>query len=66
MWMEEKHPKVNHNRIAEAAELNPDVISSACPFCSTMLSDAINETQRQESLENTDISSLVLEAMDIS
>jgi Fe-S oxidoreductase/nitrate reductase gamma subunit len=66
MWMEEKHPKVNHNRIHEAAELNPDVISSACPFCSTMLSDAINETQLQESLENMDISRLVLEAMDIS
>ncbi len=65
MWMEEKHPKVNHNRIAEAAELNPDVVISACPFCATMLSDAINETQRQENLENLDISALVLEAMDI-
>ncbi|RQW03476.1 MAG: 4Fe-4S dicluster domain-containing protein, partial [Calditrichaeota bacterium] len=66
MWMEEPHPKVNHNRIEEAAGLNPNVVTSACPFCATMLSDAINETKRQESLENRDISLLVLEAMDIS
>jgi Fe-S oxidoreductase len=63
MWMEEKQPKVNHNRIEEAAQLKPDVVSSACPFCSTMLSDAINETKRDESMENKDIALLVLEAM---
>jgi Fe-S oxidoreductase len=64
MWMEEKQPKVNHNRIDEAATLNPDVVSSACPFCATMLSDGINETKRQDQLENKDIALLVLEAMD--
>ena len=64
MWMEEKQPKVNHNRIDEAAQLNPDVVSSACPFCATMLSDGINETKRQEQLENKDIALLVLEAME--
>jgi Fe-S oxidoreductase len=63
MWMEENQPKVNHNRIEEAARLNPDLVSSACPFCSTMLSDAINETKRNESMENKDIVLLVLEAM---
>jgi Fe-S oxidoreductase/nitrate reductase gamma subunit len=64
MWMEEHHPKVNHNRIDEAAELKPDVVSTACPFCSTMLSDAINETKRQDSLKSEDIALLVLEAME--
>ncbi|MEJ2538013.1 MAG: (Fe-S)-binding protein, partial [Calditrichia bacterium] len=64
MWMEEHHPKVNHNRIEEAAELKPDVVSTACPFCSTMLSDAINETKRQDSLKSEDIALLVLEAME--
>ena len=65
MWMEEEQPKVNHNRIEEAAQLKPDLVSSACPFCSTMLSDAINETKRSESMENKDIALLVLEAMEI-
>ncbi len=65
MWMEESHPKVNHNRIEEAAGLNPDTVASACPFCATMLSDAINETKREEKLTNQDISLMILEAMDL-
>lgn len=64
MWMEEGHPKVNHKRVEEAAILKAEVVCSACPFCSTMLSDGINETNRQECMENKDISLLVLEAMD--
>ncbi len=66
MWMEEERPKVNHNRIEEAAGLNPDVVGTACPFCSTMLNDAINETHREEKLENKDLALLVAEAMGLS
>lgn len=64
MWMEEGHPKVNHKRVEEAAVLEAEVVCSACPFCSTMLNDGINETNRQEYLQNKDISLLILEAMD--
>ena len=39
MWMEEKIGKrINVERTEEALELDPDVISTACPFCITMLS----------------------------
>ena len=41
MWMEEKIGKqINVERTEEALSLNPDVISTACPFCMVMLSDA--------------------------
>ena len=63
MWMEEKAPKVNHNRVEEAVQSGAELVCSACPFCATMLSDGINETSRQEQLENQDVALLVLEAM---
>ena len=48
MWMEEKIGKrINVERTEEALELDPDVISTACPFCITMLSDALT-TQEAE------------------
>jgi Fe-S oxidoreductase len=41
-WMEEKIGKrINVERTDEALGLDPDVISTACPFCMVMLSDAV-------------------------
>ncbi len=65
MWMEEERPKVNHNRVEEAAGLKPDVVSTACPFCSTMIHDGIQETHRAEQMENKDLALLVAEAMEL-
>ena len=43
-WMEEKIGKrVNVERTDEALGLNPDLISTACPFCMVMLSDAVTQ-----------------------
>jgi Fe-S oxidoreductase len=40
--MEEKIGKrINMERTDEAIGLDPDVISTACPFCMVMLSDAV-------------------------
>ena len=45
-WMEEKIGKrINRERTDEALALNPDIISTACPFCIVMLSDAVSEAQ---------------------
>ncbi len=44
MWMEETIGKrVNHERIDEALSLEPDYVSTACPFCMVMLDDAVND-----------------------
>jgi Fe-S oxidoreductase len=44
MWMEETIGKrVNHERIDEALAMNPDIVSTACPYCLVMLDDAVND-----------------------
>ena len=43
-YMEETVGKrVNHERIDEALALEPDLVSTACPFCFVMLDDAVND-----------------------
>ncbi|MCW5254779.1 (Fe-S)-binding protein, partial [Streptomyces sp. SHP 1-2] len=43
MWMEERIGKrVNDERVDEALSLNPDIVSTACPFCLVMLTDSVN------------------------
>jgi Fe-S oxidoreductase len=63
MWMEEKiGKKVNIERTEEALSLNPDIISTACPFCMTMMSDGVKEKGRQEEVKIKDFAELVLDA----
>lgn len=51
--MEEKIGKhINVERTDEALGLDPDLISTACPFCMVMLSDAV--TAKQQSGEARD------------
>ena len=48
MWMEEKIGKrVNVERTDEALGLDPDLISTACPFCMVMLTDAVVAKQAE-------------------
>jgi Fe-S oxidoreductase len=45
-WIEEKIGKrINVERTEEALGLDPDLISTACPFCMVMLSDAVTAKQ---------------------
>jgi Fe-S oxidoreductase len=47
MWMEERIGKrVNHERIEEALALDPDVVSTACPYCMVMFVDAVTAKQQ--------------------
>jgi Fe-S oxidoreductase/nitrate reductase gamma subunit len=62
-WLEEKlGTRVNQNRIAEAAETlgaQGGVVATGCPFCLTMMKDAVNETGREASLRVMDVAELV-------
>jgi Fe-S oxidoreductase len=61
MWMEEKiGKKVNIERTEEALSVNPDTISTACPFCMTMMSDGVKEKGKQEEVKVKDIAEIVL------
>jgi len=64
MWLDENKPKVSHNRVDEAAALNPNMVATACPFCAVMINDGINETGREGQLETGDIAQVVASALE--
>jgi Fe-S oxidoreductase len=64
MWMEEKIGKrINVERVDEALSLNPDVVSTACPYCMVMLSDAVTAKQQsgeaREGVEVLDVAQIL-------
>lgn len=68
MWMEERIGKrVNNERIDEALDLDPDVVSTACPYCLVMLGDSITEKKQQgqakEGLEVVDVAQLLARSL---
>ncbi|MGZ4582368.1 MAG: (Fe-S)-binding protein [Nocardioidaceae bacterium] len=68
MWMEEKIGKrVNVERVDEALGLDPDIVSTACPFCLVMLGDAVTakkqEGEAREDVEVLDVSQLLLRSV---
>jgi len=64
MWMDEAKPRVNRNRVDEAAtKTNADIVCTACPFCSVMISDGIKATGREEALETRDVAQIVADAL---
>ncbi|MFD7226603.1 heterodisulfide reductase-related iron-sulfur binding cluster [Streptomyces sp. NPDC059881] len=68
MWMEERIGKrINTERVDEALSLNPDIVSTACPFCLVMLSDSVNgkkgEGKAKESLQVVDVAQLLLDSV---
>jgi Fe-S oxidoreductase len=65
MFMEEDlGTRINHARIEEAAATGAAEVCSACPFCLTMLGDAIKETDRQETIRARDIAEVLLERIE--
>lgn len=64
MWMEEKiGKKVNIERTEEALKTNAEIISTACPFCMTMLTDGVKEKGKSENISVKDFSELMLDAI---
>ena len=68
MWLEERTgTRINANRVEEALALNPDSITTSCPYCMVMLGDAVNAKkaagQAKENLEVIDVSQLLIRAV---
>ncbi|MEU6990837.1 heterodisulfide reductase-related iron-sulfur binding cluster, partial [Streptomyces sp. NPDC046465] len=68
MWMEERVGKrINTERVDEALSLNPDIVSTACPFCLVMLTDSVNgkknDGQAKETLQVVDVAQLLLDSV---
>jgi Fe-S oxidoreductase len=68
MWLEERTGKrINEERIDEALALDPDTVSTACPYCMVMLGDAVNAKkaagQAKQSLEVIDVAQLLVRSI---
>ncbi|MEV5484102.1 MULTISPECIES: (Fe-S)-binding protein [Streptomyces] len=68
MWMEERIGKrINNERVDEALSLNPDIVSTACPFCLVMLTDSVNgkknDGKAKDSIQVVDVAQLLLDSV---
>ena len=57
MWMEETAGKrINIERIEEALESDPDIVSTGCPYCMIMLDDAVKDKiQKREASQHVQV-----------
>jgi Fe-S oxidoreductase len=63
MFMEENIGKrINVERTEEALGTGAKVIASACPFCSTMLTDGVKSKEKQETVQIKDLAEILDEA----
>ncbi len=70
-WMEEKIGKrINVERTEEALALDPDLISTACPFCMVMLSDAVaakvGEGEAREDVKVLDVAQILQQSLGVA
>jgi len=64
MWMEEKiGTRVNHNRVDEVLASGVDTVATACPFCTIMLRDGVQDRNAAEKVDVLNVSELVAKSM---
>jgi Fe-S oxidoreductase len=64
MWMEEKiGTRVNHNRTDEILASGADTVATACPFCTIMLRDGVQDRNAGERVQVLNVSELVAKSM---
>ncbi|MEK3883416.1 (Fe-S)-binding protein [Paenibacillus sp. PL2-23] len=64
MWMEEHAgTRVNYARTAQALEVKPSIISSACPYCLTMMEDGLKALDDGGRVAARDIAELLAESV---
>ncbi|MES1158083.1 MAG: (Fe-S)-binding protein [Haliangium ochraceum] len=64
MWMEEKiGTRVNHNRTDEILASGVQTVATACPFCTIMLRDGVQDRNAAERVQVLNVSELVAKSM---
>jgi len=64
MWMEEKiGTRVNHNRTDELLATGAETVATACPFCTIMLRDGVQDRNAGERVQVLNVSELVAKSM---
>jgi len=60
MWMEtDANTRINHNRLADALNVQADIVATACPYCLLMFDDAIRSKGLGEQMQVLDISEVM-------
>jgi len=59
MWMEEKYERINVERTKQLTDTGADTVSTACPFCVTMIYDGVKDLGKEESVKVLDIAEIV-------
>jgi Fe-S oxidoreductase len=63
MWLEEKTgSRINLNRADEVIASNAKTVSLGCPFCMTMMTDALKSKQREDILVK-DVAEIVADSL---
>jgi Fe-S oxidoreductase len=64
MWMEEKiGTRVNHNRVDEILASGAATVATACPFCTIMLNDGVQDRNAGDKVAVLNVSELVAKSM---
>jgi Fe-S oxidoreductase len=64
MWMEEKiGTRVNHNRVDEVLASGVTTVATACPFCTIMLNDGVQDRNAGDKVQVLNVSELVAKSM---
>lgn len=65
MWMEETEgTRINIARTEQALEVQPNLVSSACPYCLTMLSDGVKAKEQEEQIQTMDVAEILALSME--
>jgi Fe-S oxidoreductase len=60
MWMDEKvGERINHFRLKDVLKVDPQWVSTACPFCVIMFTDAVKDNELEDRLKVWDIAEIV-------
>jgi Fe-S oxidoreductase len=63
-WKEEEKDttRINHMRFDQIAVANPETLAVGCPFCMTIMEDAVKSRSLEEKLRTRDLSELIAES----
>jgi Fe-S oxidoreductase len=55
--------RINFERSNEALETGANIIAAACPFCNTMMTDGVKNSNKEDEVQVLDIAELVAQSM---
>ena len=57
--------RINQKRLNQLTQAKPEVLALGCPFCMTMMEDAVKSRSLEDSMSTRDLAELVAESLGI-